>query len=218
MDKTNFLFFFYPKGVGHRLESPSLLPPLQSSKTLSSSASSSAASSADEKNGNNPRPISAPDNHIPEVVKKSPKKKAIVKAASSRDLLHHHRDYSSSKSKKSPQVAISGNPSGAKSQADKCLLKVHGIGDAPFLMELVTYDTIKTVRSLLSNVLKSEYIKQNRCIVNDYCHSSTSTMMPNPDHFKLYVGFPRRVLNDDSKSLGDLGLVPNGVIWCGARV
>ena len=216
MDKTNFLFF-YPKGVGHRLESPSLLPPLQSSKTLSSSASSSAASSADEKNGNNPRPISAPDNHIPEVVKKSPKKKAIVKAASSRDLLHH-RDYCSSKSKKAPQVAISGNPSGAKSQADKCLLKVHGIGDAPFLMELVTYDTIKTVRSLLSNVLKSEYIKQNRCIVNDYCHSSTSTMMPNPDHFKLYVGFPRRVLNDDSKSLGDLGLVPNGVIWCGARV
>ena len=98
-------------------------------------------------------------------------------------------------------------PSGAKSQADKCLLKVHGIGDAPFLMELVTYDTVKTVRSLLSNVLKSEYIKQNRCKhVNDNC--------PSPDHFKLYVGFPRRILNDDSKSLGDLGLVPNGVIWC----
>ena len=167
------------------MESSSPLPPL-SSKTPSASSSAS----SDEKNGN--RPISAPyDNHIPEV-KKSPKKKAITKAASSRDLL--------SKSKKAQHQ----NPaSGAKnSTADKCLLKVHGIGDAPFLMELVTYDTVKTVRSLLANVLKSEYIKQNR----------SSMSMPNPDHFKLYVGFPRRLLNDDSKSLGDLGFWPNGVL------
>ena len=42
-----------------------------------------------------------------------------------------------------------------KSSADKCLLKVHGIGETPFLMELVPYDTIKTVRNLLTNVLKN---------------------------------------------------------------
>ena len=39
---------------------------------------------------------------------------------------------------------------------NKCFLKVHGIGQTPFLMELVPYDTIKTVRNLLTNVLKNE--------------------------------------------------------------
>ena len=91
-----------------------------------------------------------------------------------------------------------------KSSADKCLLKVHGIGETPFLMELVPYDTIKTVRNLLTNVLKNEYIKQNR-------EASNSTTAAE-DAFILFTGFPRHVLNDDSKSLGDLGLVPNGVL------
>lgn len=88
--------------------------------------------------------------------------------------------------------------------SQKCFLKVHGIGDAPFLMELVAYDTIKTVRSLLGNVLKNEFIK----------HNSTSLPASSSNHneFKLFTGFPRRSLNDDSKSLGDLGLVPNGVL------
>ena len=45
--------------------------------------------------------------------------------------------------------------------SEKCFLKVHGIGDSPFLMELVSYDTIKTVRSLLGNVLKSEFVRKN---------------------------------------------------------
>ena len=191
---------FSSQGVGHRLESPSLLPPLSSSSTA-----------ADLKNGNSQaqasRPISAPYH---QEVKKSPKKKPIAKAASSRDL---HRDYPS-KSKKAV-VSSTTHHAGAKS-TEKCFLKVHGIGDAPFLMELVTYDTIKTVRSLLANVLKSEYIKQNRFAD---CHSSVSSSLPNSaatqpqtEHFKLFMGFPRRLLNDDSKSLGDLGLVPNGVL------
>ena len=173
-----------------------MLPPLSST------------SPADLKNGNNQaqaRPISAPYH---QEVKKSPKKKPIAKAASSRDL---HRDYPS-KSKKA--VVSTTHHAGAKS-TEKCFLKVHGIGDAPFLMELVTYDTIKTVRSLLANVLKSEYIKQNRF---DASVSSLPHTAPQPpttaqtEHFKLFMGFPRRLLNDDSKSLGDLGLVPNGVL------
>ena len=48
-----------------------------------------------------------------------------------------------------------------------------------------------------------EYIKQNR-------EASNSTAAE--DAFILFTGFPRHVLNDDSKSLGDLGLVPNGVL------
>ena len=28
----------------------------------------------------------------------------------------------------------------------------------------------------------------------------------------MYTGYPRRVLNDDSKSLGDLGLLPTGIL------
>lgn len=116
----------------------------------------------------------------------SPKKKC------SKDL-HKHNHHSRSK-------MTSANACGKASQ--KCFLKVHGIGDAPFLMELVAYDTIKTVRSLLGNVLKNEFIK----------HNSTSLPASNHNEFKLFTGFPRRLLNDDSKSLGDLGLVPNGVL------
>ena len=33
-----------------------------------------------------------------------------------------------------------------------------------------------------------------------------------PTEFKLYTGYPRRILSDDSKSLGDLGLAPNGIL------
>ena len=70
-------------------------------------------------------------------------------------------------------------------------------------MELVPYDTIKTVRNLLTNVLKNEFVKH---------HTNTATNTAIEDTFVLFTGFPREVLNDDSKSLGDLGLVPNGVL------
>ena len=64
-----------------------------------------------------------------------------------------------SRSKNEKKALTSANAS--LKDTEKCFLKVHGIGDAPFLMELVSYDTIKTVRSLLGNVLKSEFIKHN---------------------------------------------------------
>ena len=138
-----------------------------------------------------PSTFSAP---YAEALLKSPtKKKQMTKTASSRDLLHkyNHRNKG-----KAPSLTSSTASSNGKA-SEKCFLKVHGIGDAPFLMELVAYDTIKTVRNLLANVLKSEFIRNNTLDQAD---------------FKLFTGFPRRILNDDSKSLGDLGLVPNGVL------
>ena len=33
-----------------------------------------------------------------------------------------------------------------------------------------------------------------------------------PNIYTVYTGYPRRVLNDDSKSLGDLGLLPTGIL------
>ncbi len=83
-------------------------------------------------------------------------------------------------------------------------------------MELVSYDTIKTVRSVLANVLRMEYVKQNKTNQihnkNHNINNNNNNNKNDPDQFNLFMGFPRTRLNDDSKSLGDLGLVPNGVL------
>ena len=55
--------------------------------------------------------------------------------------------------------------------------------------------------------LSSQYIKQNRGDNNPNISNSNKD-----EAFVLFTGYPRHVLNDDSKSLGDLGLVPNGVL------
>lgn len=185
------------QGVGRRLEDrPSsakqgVLPPL-----LSPTSSSDTST-----NKNSPRPISAPfsDKAVAATLlskgsgqrSKSPTKKAphgkLFKSQSSKELQKCNKTTKKAKAK------------------ETCYLKVHGIGDSPFLLELVAYDTVKTVRGLLANVVKMEYVKQNR----DQSLPNNSMM---DQDFKLFMGFPRHLLNDDSKSLGDLGLVPNGVL------
>merc|ERR1712025_1567045 len=81
--------------------------------------------------------------------KSSPKKKQTIKAAK----YNHFRNKNEKKALTSANASLKAS--------EKCFLKVHGIGDSPFLMELVSYDTIKTVRSLLGNVLKSEFVRKN---------------------------------------------------------
>ena len=138
----------------------------------------------------------------------------MIKAASTRDLYHkttnnNHNDKTKHENKKQSQVPTTSSSNAHSKALEKCLLKVHGIGESPFLMELVPYDTIKTVRSLLGNVLKNEFIKQNSLPTAVSIKESSSSTN---SEFKLFTGFPRRMLCDDSKSLGDLGLVPNGVL------
>ena len=162
------------QGIGHRLLE-SILPPLSRSSSSSS------------------RPISAPEDHCHQPSKATgPSKKKMKR----KDVLLLHPKSNQKLAKAEKKAVSSASASASSLNSSKCFLKVHGIGEAPFLMELVAYDTIKTVRSLLSNVLRSEFIKLNRDSAD----------------FKLFIGFPRRMLNDDSKSLGDLGLVPNGVL------
>ena len=66
-----------------------------------------------------------------------------------------------------------------------------------------------TFRNYHTNLtwLSSQYIKQNRGDNNPNISNSNKE-----EAFVLFTGYPRHVLNDDSKSLGDLGLVPNGVL------
>ena len=52
----------------------------------------------------------------------------------------------------------------------------------------------------------------SKVINRQYFHRKTGLRAYCPNIYTVYTGYPRRVLNDDSKSLGDLGLLPTGIL------
>ena len=80
--------------------------------------------------------------------------------------------------------------------SDSCNLKIFGLARDPFLLELVSYDTVKTLRGVVLNLLRTQ--KLGGKFENDA--------------FRLFSSFPRRLIDDDSMTLADLNFVPNGVI------
>ena len=103
---------------------------------------------------------------------------------------------------------------------DVCQLKIHGIEDSPFLLDLVSYDTVKTLRGVLSNLVKtnriSKFLKQNHVKSKDVKTGGDEKPTMEPI-FQLYFGLPKQRLSDDSKTLADLGLSPNGVLHMSRR-
>ena len=103
---------------------------------------------------------------------------------------------------------------------DVCQLKIHGIEDSPFLLDLVSYDTVKTLRGVLSNLVKtnriSKFLKQNHIKSKDVKTGGDEKPTTEPI-FQLYFGLPKQRLSDDSKTLADLGLSPNGVLHMSRR-
>ena len=103
---------------------------------------------------------------------------------------------------------------------DVCQLKIHGIEESPFLLDLVSYDTVKTLRGVLANLIKtnriSKFLKQTQVKPKDGkpVGDEKPTMEP---IFQLYFGLPKQRLSDDSKTLADLGLSPNGVLHMSRR-
>ena len=85
---------------------------------------------------------------------------------------------------------------GGPSTSDICNLKIYGLARDPFLLELVSYDTVKTLRGVVLNLLRTQ--KLGGKFEND--------------GFRLFSSFPRRLIDDDSMTLADLNFVPNGVI------
>ena len=86
----------------------------------------------------------------------------------------------------------------SSSSNDVCHLKIFGLGRDPFLLELVSYDTVKTLRGVISNLLKSQKIGKSK--------------IGDKEMFKLFTSFPRKLIDDDSMTLGDLNFLPNGVV------
>ena len=77
------------------------------------------------------------------------------------------------------------------------VVKVMGVGESAFLVELVGYDTVRTLKGILANHLLR---------VGDSRSAEVGG-------FAVYAPFPRQRLDrDESATLGDLGLVPNGVL------
>ena len=115
--------------------------------------------------------------------------------------------------------ASKGSTQTISKKKDVCQLKIHGIEDSPFLLDLVSYDTVKTLRGVLANVIKtnriSKFMKQTTIKPKDGKASDEKpTMEP---MFQLYFGLPKQRLSDDSKTLADLGLSPNGVLHMSRR-
>ena len=100
---------------------------------------------------------------------------------------------------------------------NKCQLKIHGIDDAPFLLELVSYDTVKTLRGVLANVLKAQQLEKQRRKSTYKSQQTEVVDVTKEPSFTLYFGLPKQKLTDDSLTLGDLGLAPNGVLHVSKR-
>ena len=111
-----------------------------------------------------------------------------------------------------------------------CHLKIHGIDDGPLLLELVSYDTVKTLRGVLANLLKVRQLEKMRrksayksstttsaAATAEVAKQPSSPAMVKEPQFSLYMGIPRHKLTDDSLTLGDLGLAPNGVLHVSKR-
>lgn len=69
----------------------------------------------------------------------------------------------------------------------------------PLIIELVGYDTVKTLKGVLENCVQFEGDDGD----------NASTQGPRLDLFSVY---PRKRLDDDSKTLAEVGLSPNGVL------
>lgn len=85
---------------------------------------------------------------------------------------------------------------GLKAAKNAAQIKVLGMDSQAFLLTLVSYDTIKTLRGIIFNHLKSE--------------GKVNTI----SEFNLFVSFPRRKLDrsKDAMTLAELKLIPNSVI------
>ena len=104
---------------------------------------------------------------------------------------------------------------------DVCQLKIHGIEDSPFLLDLVSYDTVKTLKGVLGNVIKtnriSKFIRHTSVKSKDVKAGGGDEKPTIEPMFQLYFGIPKQRLSDESKTLGDLGLSPNGVLHMSRR-
>lgn len=92
------------------------------------------------------------------------------------------------------RTASKGGPSSGPN--DVCSLKIFGLARDPFLLELVSYDTVKTLRGVVQNLVRTQKIGAKF----------------EKENMKLFSSFPRRLIDDDSMTLADLNLFPNGVI------
>ena len=97
-----------------------------------------------------------------------------------------------------------GAPSSSSISRDFCQLKIFGLSRDPFLLELVSYDTVKTLKGVISNLIRTQ-AKSNFPKKSENLNLS----------FKLFTAYPRRPIDDDSMTLGDLNLLPSGVIHIG---
>jgi hypothetical protein len=64
----------------------------------------------------------------------------------------------------------------------------------------VSYDTVKTLRSVIENLVRTHKIGGKV-----FADTSAAT-------FQMFTTFPRRLVDDDSMTLADLNFLPNGVI------
>ena len=181
-------------GIGRRLQSrpgsasQTCLPPISSQSPSSISSRPDSVSSFKMKKSTDPlKPKLLPNLMNKEI---SSSKKKLVKPKNNDSELKKYAPFKRTPMKGGPNV----DPS--SSNVDVCHLKIFGLGRDPFLLELVSYDTVKTLRGVISNILKSAKVE---------------IFSPSPD-FKLFTSFPRRAIDDDSMTLGDLNFLPNGVI------
>ncbi len=107
----------------------------------------------------------------------------------------------------SPFAKVNNSDGKDANRKDRCLIKVMGVGGGvgggngssppPLLLELVAYDTVRTLRGVLANHLRQR--GQHR--------GAAGTALA----VEVFAAGGAR-LDDDSAALGDLGLVPTGVV------
>ena len=106
-----------------------------------------------------------------------------------------HKANQSSDPKKTTYSPFASKIKNSKSKS-ACHIKVLGLGSDTLLLELVDYDTVKTLRGVIRNHLLS----------------TAASKSPKEIQFDMFSSFPRRKLDDDSLTLNDLSLAPNGVV------
>jgi uncharacterized coiled-coil protein SlyX len=148
-----------------------------------------------------------------EPIKASPLKN--VSTDSSFDKLPaHNKGTMKTPSKQAPfkRILTSNGGGGSKGatqtiskKKDVCQLKIHGIEDSPFLLDLVTYDTVKTLKGVLGNLIKtnriSKFLRQTTSVKSKDAKAGGGDEKPTTEAiFQLYFGIPKQRLSDDSKT------------------
>jgi hypothetical protein len=180
-------------GIGRRLlsrpgsASQTILPPISKSPTISNSSRPDSVSS---KLKTLTKPKLSPNS-----AKES--KKKLINNNNNKSTTNVKPKNDDSPLKRYAPFKVNGVPS--LSSNDVCHLKIFGLAKDPFLLELVSYDTVKTLRGVISNLLKSQKIGKPK-------------MVEKKESFKLFTSFPRKLIDDDSMTLGDLNFLPNGVV------